>query len=317
MSQTHPHAPYFSPKSLLLGLAAVLIAAVGITYVNGWDTLSARILPKPVPTWVFIDQPEIASGALIPSDTNVIFHVPDGITTITREVLFGQKGEFVRYWGYCFDENDDPQTVASRIGSKRLLFLSEKERDVRAARERAAQPVLSPFSPPTVAELRRLNEAASKGVIRHQVEVFRENQMCYIMSEENLAIGTDADGDGLNIKLEQELKTDPDNADTDGDGLPDGIEYKTHSSPLMRDSDSDGLIDGLEDKNANARVDRGETGVIEKDTDKDGLCDGQCRILLPTKRTIYAGEEENLNGQIDDGETDPRDKDSDDNGITD
>lgn len=317
MPETHTNHRTFALRLPVLGLVVALGATACITYVNGWDSLSARILPKPTPAWVFIDQPQVESGALIPADTNVVFHVPDSITDITREVLFGKKGKFVRYWGYCFDENDDPKVVDSRIGSKRLLFLSEKERAVRAEREQAARPTLSPFSPPTVSELRRLNEATAKGTIRHQVEVFQGNQFCYIMTEENLAIGTDTDGDGLNIKLEHELKTDPNVADTDGDGLPDGIEYLIHSSPLMRDSDSDGLIDGLEDKNLNGRVDRGETSVVEKDTDKDGLCDGQCRILLPNRRTMYAGEDKNLNGAIDAGETDPNDKDSNDNGITD
>lgn len=317
MSQTHTEHGHFALRLLTLTLAAACLAAAGITYVQGWDDLSARIIPKPTPTWLFIDQPDVLSGALIPADTNVIFHVPDSVEDISREVLFGQRGKLVRYWGYCFDENDDPTVVDTRIGSKRLLFLSEKEREVRAQREAATQPALSPFTPPTKAALRRLNRTASKGTIRHQVEIFRANEMCYIMAEENLAIGMDEDGDGLNAKLEQEIATDPTLADTDGDGLPDGIEYKSHSNPLIRDSDSDGLIDGFEDKNLNGRVDYGETSPIELDTDKDKLCDGQCRIRLPNGKTIYKGEDENLNGEIDKGETDPRNKDSNDDGITD
>lgn len=317
MPGTHPEHGHAALRLLTLALAATCLAAAGITYFNGWDNLSARILPKPTPAWVFIDQPEISSGALIPADTNVVFHVPDGIPDITRETLFGQRGKLVRYWGYCFDENDDPTVVGTRLGSKRLLFLSEKERAVRAQREAAAKPKLSPFTPPTISELRRLNQPATKGIIRHQVEVFRANEFCYVMTEENLAIGTDGDGDGLNIKLEQEIGTDPTLDDTDADGLSDGIEYRIHSNPLIRDSDSDGLIDGFEDKNLNGRVDAGETSPLEWDTDKDNLCDGQCRIRLPNGKTMYAGEDENLNGEIDAGETDPRNKDSNDNGITD
>lgn len=317
MSETHAKHSHVALRLLTLTLAAACLAAAGVTYMQGWDNVSARILPKPEPAWLFIDQPEIMSGALIPADTNVVFHVPDSVTDISREVLFGQRGKLVRYWGYCFDENDEPTVVDTRIGSKRLLFLSEKERAVRAAREAAAKPELSPFTPPTKAALRRLNQPANKGTIRHQVEVFRADEMCYIMTEENLAIGTDEDGDGLNIKLEQEIATDPLLADTDGDGLPDGIEYKAFSNPLIRDSDSDGLIDGFEDKNLNGRVDFDETSPIELDTDKDKLCDGQCRIRLPNGKTIYKGEDENLNGEIDTDETDPRNKDSNDDGITD
>lgn len=317
MYQTYANRRSASVRMPVLGLAAMLAAAGWITYARGWDTLAGRIIPKPAPEWIFIDQPSVASGAIIPSDTNVVFQLPDGMPDITREVLFGQKGKLVRYWGYCFDENDDPKVVGQRVGSKRLLYLSEKERAVRAQREQATQRPLSPFNPPTVAELRKLQETPSKGVIRHQVEVFQANQFCYVMTEENLAIGIDADGDGLNSKLEQELKTDPDVADTDGDGLPDGIEFKIHSNPLLRDSDSDGLIDGLEDRNANGKVDRGETNPVDSDTDKDDLCDGQCRILLPNKRSMYAGEDKNLNGQLDAGETDPLKKDTDGNGITD
>lgn len=317
MSKTHPTHRHSALELFTLVLIIACLAVAGITYIGGWDSMSARILPKPTPKWLLIDQADVASGALIPSDTNVIFHVPDSVTEITREVLFGQKGEFIRYWGYCFDENDEPSVVETRIGSKRLLFLSEKERAVRAERERAAQPTLSPFTPPTKANLRRLNQPAAKGTIRHQVEVFRGNQMCYIMTEDNLAIGTDTDGDKLNLKLEQEIDTDPETADTDGDFIPDGVEYEMHSNPLIRDSDSDGMIDGLEDVNLNGRVDFGETSPIERDTDKDGLCDGQCRILLPNRRTMYAGEDENLNGKVDAGESDPRKKDSDGDGITD
>ena len=317
MPETHTEHGRFALRLLTLTLAAACLAAAGVTYMQGWDSVSARLLPKPAPAWLFIDQPEILSGALIPADTNVVFHVPDSVTDITREVLFGQRGTLVRYWGYCFDENDDPTVVDSRIGSKRLLFLSEKERAVRAERDAAAKPKLSPFTPPTKSQLRLLNRPASKGTIRHQVEVFRANEMCYIMTEANLAIGSDEDGDGLNIKLEQEIATDPIQADTDGDGLPDGIEYKMHTNPLIRDSDSDGLIDGFEDKNLNGRVDFGETDPRELDTDKDKLCDGQCRILLPDGKTIYKGEDENLNGEVDTDETDPTSKDTNRNKITD
>ncbi len=317
MPETHAEHGHAVLRLLTLMLAAACLAAAGATYVRGWDDLSARILPKPTPTWLFIDQPDVLSGALIPANTNVVFHVPDDKPDITRETLFGRRGAMVRYWGYCFDENDDPTVVSARVGSKRLLFLSEKEREVRAGRAAALKPALSPFAPPSKAELRRLNVPAAKGTIRHQVEVFRANEMCYVMTEANLAIGADTDTDGLNVKLEQEIGTDPTLADTDGDGLSDGIEYDMHSDPLIRDSDSDGLIDGFEDRNMNGRVDSGETSPLERDTDKDKLCDGQCRVRLPDGKIMYAGEDENLNGEVNAGETDPTSKDSDRDGITD
>ncbi len=246
-----------------------------------------------------------------------MFHVPSDVPDIARETLFGREGKVVRYWGYCFDENEDPQLINARRESKRLLFLSEKERAVRAERALAAQPGLSPFTPPTIGNLRRLNKAPMKGVVRHQVEVFRANELCYIMTDDNLAIGTDEDGDWLNRKLEQELNTNPKLKDTDGDGLPDGVEYTMHANPLLRDSDADGLIDGFEDKNLNGKAETGETSPIEFDTDKDRLCDGQCRIRLPKGRTIYAGEDKNLNGKVDTGESNPTKKDSDGDKLSD
>lgn len=317
MSETHIQHGHSRLRLATLAIAAACVTAAGITYLNGWDGVTARILPKPTPTWVFIDQPDVASGALIPANTNVVFHVPDSVTEISREVLFGQQGKSIRYWGYCFDENDDPTVVDARVGSKRLLFLSEKERAVRAKREAASKPSLSPFVPPTKSQLRLLDKPAAKGVIRHQVETFRGDEMCYIMTEENLAIGIDTDGDGLNSKLEQEIGTDPTLADTDGDNLPDGIEYKIHTLPTIRDSDSDGILDGFEDKNLNGRVDPGETSPTEWDTDHDKLCDGLCRIRLPNTRSVYAGEDRNLNGEVDTGETDPTNRDTNGDGITD
>ncbi len=140
--------------------------------------------------------------------------------------------------------------------------------------------------------------------------------MCYIMSEEPLAIGTDHDQDLLNIKLEQEIGTDPNKADTDEDGILDGVEYLTGTDPLLRDTDGDNVIDGIEDKNRNGRVDPGETDPRKWDTDRDELCDGFCRVQAQNQ-WIFMGEDKNLNGIVDPGETDPLKWDSAGDGVGD
>ncbi|WNG55016.1 OmpA family protein [Archangium gephyra] len=100
---------------------------------------------------------------------------------------------------------------------------------------------------------------------------------------------TDTDGDGLIDAL------DP---DSDNDGIKDGTELgvtranapagtnldspnfvpdedpTTTTNPKKADSDDDGLKDGEEDKNANGRLDSGETDASDMDTDDGGLSDG-------------------------------------------
>ena len=58
--------------------------------------------------------------------------------------------------------------------------------------------------------------------------------------------GSDADGDGLSKKDEEEMGLDPDNPDSDGDGLMDGEEIAFGSDPLNPDSDGDGVGDNEE-----------------------------------------------------------------------
>jgi hypothetical protein len=268
------------------------------------------------PPWETISDEEVMSGAVIPADTNVIFHLPESFTTITRETLFGWKGKRTRYWGYCFPANYDPKNVSVRNGFPGLIFLSEKERAVRAEAERNRKPEFTISHPPTTeAQVERAN-SRPLFPIRHQLEVFKPSTMCYIMTEDALAIGLDQDSDRLNNKLERELGTDPKTPDSDGDGVSDGVEFKSGMVPSARDSDGDGVIDGIEDSDWDGRIDIGETNPLNIDSDRDNICDGMCRVRVQ-RQYIYLGEDKNLNGTVDENETDPNKFDSDGDGIGD
>ncbi|MBM3903334.1 MAG: hypothetical protein FJ379_14810 [Verrucomicrobia bacterium] len=53
---------------------------------------------------------------------------------------------------------------------------------------------------------------------------------------------SDQDGDGLDARLEEKLKTSPENQDTDGDGLGDLLEYLFGFNPLVPDQASDTTV---------------------------------------------------------------------------
>jgi Bacterial TSP3 repeat len=76
----------------------------------------------------------------------------------------------------------------------------------------------------------------------------------------------DADHDGVNKRVEQELGLDPESADSDGDGVDDGAEIDAGMDPLSVDTDGDRLLDGDE---AAAGGD-----PLLADTDGDGYLDG-------------------------------------------
>jgi hypothetical protein len=296
---------WFYEAIMIAGIAAGGIVVAQQSGAAQW--LTSYLVRKPLPSyqWKVLEQKDVASGAVIPADTHVVFHLPATLLRINREVLLGQKGETTRYWGYCFPENDEPAVVNSRTGFPGLIFLSEKERAIRAAIAARQASRYSPTSQlPNSIEAEQLNNPI-KPAIRHQLEVFKPNTMCYIMTEASLSIGLDADNDRLNDELEREVGTDSAVPDTDGDGIMDGVEYTYDLAPLIRDTDTDGIIDGIEDANWNGRIDIGETDPRVRDSDRDGLCDGMCRIRLK-KRDIFMGEDKNLNGVVDDGETDPR-----------
>lgn len=279
-------------------------------------TEALLVRQKTMNRWTVIEAPEVASGATVPGDVHVVFHVPFEIDRINREVLLGLRGKEVRYWGYCYPENAEPETVDRRTGLKGLLFLSEKEREVRAAQAQERTPEFSLGNLPSKDEVIRA-AARPQLVIKHQIDFFKAGQLCYLMTDEPLAIGLDDDGDRLNNRLEKDLGTDPLLEDTDGDGIVDGIEVRYGTSPTLRDTDLDGIIDGIEDANWNGLIDTGETDPRTLDTDRDGLCDGQCRKRLSNSQVLYVGEDTNLNGVVDKDETDPLLPDTDGDGIHD
>lgn len=274
------------------------------------DDLTARIIretesPK---GWKILEEPQAHSGATIPPNMNVVFRLPLDMEVTTREVLLGQKGKDVRYWGYCFGDNFTEQTVTDRVARGQLpgrMFLSEAE---RAAREETYQNSLERFNarnPPSTQEELDAVSAKNPSPVQHQLDSFEPGMICYIQTSEPLGFGVDTDNDLLNNKIEREIGTKVDAPDTDEDGITDGVEFLTGTLPKVRDSDGDGLIDGLEDKNWNGRVDRGETNPQSRDSDKDGLCDGICRMKFARGKEVYIGEDINLDGLVSSGETSP------------
>ena len=301
--------------TVMLGILTLFLASAVTLKMSG--TMQAYIVRKPVALpWIVYEPEDVEKGVVAPGNAHVVFHLPMSFTSIHREILLGHKGKRIRYWGYCYPENYDPKRVETRSGFKGLLFLSERERAVRAEKERANAGSFSLSRLPTKEEVER-SQARVVSPVRHQFDTFKPGQLCYLMSEENVALGIDVDGDRLNTQLERELGTRNDSPDSDGDGIGDGIEYLYGTKPLLRDTDSDSIIDGIEDRNWNGRINLGETDPRTKDSDRDGLCDGICRVRLANKQELYIGEDRNLNGELDDGETDPRRADTDGNGADD
>ncbi len=297
-------------------LAMLCVSIAGIATMQRSETLQGIVIRKQEAyTWKFITPAQVESGALIPGNTHTVFHLPETFTRISRETLLGLKGKHARYWGYCFPANYDPTIVDKRRGFPGLIFLSEKERAVRTAEEAAQTPLFNVYDLPTDKEI-QMAQARANSTIRHQLEVFKPSTMCYIMSNESLAIGLDHDGDRLNTYLEREVSTNPKAPDSDGDGILDGIEYASGINPATRDTDGDGLVDGIEDADWDGRLEFSETDPRNTDSDRDGLCDGMCRVKVQ-KKHVYTGEDKNLNGQLDDGETDPRKWSTKDDGISD
>lgn len=306
--------------TVTLGALSLVLVVYGFSQ-DGGQAIEGRLLPQQMQQqetkWVTITAEAIMSGTTIPQNTNVIIHIPEEVTRITRRVLLGRKGDTVRYWGYCFPHEGQDNTLRNRNGFPGDLFLSEAEREARRqALVQQRRRTFSVFEHLTAADL---NEAQPevKSRIRHQKEVFEGGTTCYVMTEKSLPIGTDEDGDSLNSALERAYGSSPENADSDADGVADGLEvFRAMTHPTKRDSDGDGIIDGVEDTNRNGRFEAGETNPREWDTDRDGLCDGICKV---NKGQDLRGEDKNLNGVYDPdkGEYNPRVVDSDGDGVLD
>jgi outer membrane protein OmpA-like peptidoglycan-associated protein len=135
----------------------------------------------------------------------------------------------------------------------------------------------------------------------------------------------DADGDGVDNALEEEIALDPFDNDSDDDGVTDGVDGVTDTdgdgaiNALDPDSDGDGLLDGTERSvvvtavpsgtnttSANFRADADpatNTNPLVTDTDADQLGDGE--------------EDRNHNGLVDERETDPNKSDTDGDELSD
>ena len=90
----------------------------------------------------------------------------------------------------------------------------------------------------------------------------------------------DADFDGLNDDIEEEIGTDPNNPDTDGDGIEDGQEVNVDGTDPLDDCDSIGgtpLPDTDCDNDGLTNAEENDLGTdpFDADTDDDGLTDGE------------------------------------------
>lgn len=302
--------------TVALGVVNIGIVASALLFTHP-SAVEARIVPhrKAPAQWEFIEPEKIEQGATITANTNTVIHLPFNFRRIARDVLLGNSGERIRYWGYCLPENYSLEVQQARSGFPGKLFLSEAERRYRDQQEQKNKVKFSIYRLPTKEDLQE--QRRTPMLIRHEIEMFTPGLMCYLMTQEPLSIGLDADNDLVNTKLEKNIGTNPESPDTDRDGIWDGIEYATHTNPLIRDTDSDGLIDGLEDKNWNGQIEFGESDPRNKDTDRDHLCDGLCRVKLARGKEALLGEDINLNGIVDNNETDPLKEDTNGDGITD
>ena len=102
----------------------------------------------------------------------------------------------------------------------------------------------------------------------------------------------DADGDGLPDQYEQQIGTDPALPDTDSDGLPDGFEVRILcSDPLSVHTFHDTITDGAFDKDADGMSNIEEftagTDPCTRDTDSDGLTDGDEFHRYGTDPLVY------------------------------
>lgn len=135
----------------------------------------------------------------------------------------------------------------------------------------------------------------------------------------------DTDGDGLTDTFEvhgwpiryldasfaavdRYVISSPNKQDSEGDGLGDPIELILGTNSTTNDTDADGIWDGVEDHNRDGFRQSNETSAIEYDSDRDGLCDGNCSGV---------GEDIDVDGVRDSNEPDPLNVDTDGDRIKD
>jgi uncharacterized repeat protein (TIGR01451 family) len=139
-----------------------------------------------------------------------------------------------------------------------------------------------------------------------------------------IAVGADADGDGVPDDVEIALKTNKNNADSDGDGVPDGRELGAGFTPI--DTDKDGVIDALDTDDDGDGIptkdELGPTPATPVDTDKDGkpdfIDDDDDDDGIPTKTEVADAIAAKLSNDVDgDGLKNWLDKDADGDGAAD
>ncbi|MBK7107210.1 MAG: OmpA family protein [Ignavibacteriae bacterium] len=147
---------------------------------------------------------------------------------------------------------------------------------------------------------------------------------------------SDSDGDGIIMKMEEEIGTNPNKFDTDDDGLSDGEEINLYfTNPLVPDSDKDNLTDFEEVKyffsDPNSQdsdgddildfdeIDKFKTNPNQKDSDKDELSDGYEVFKYSTNPTLIDSDSDELNDkeEIFSTKTNPIKFDTDEDGVSD
>ena len=96
-----------------------------------------------------------------------------------------------------------------------------------------------------------------------------------VAENDDNVLGSDTDGDGLNLTEEARVYSSPVLKDTDGDSLNDSYEVDLGTNPLLKDTDGDDLPDGWEVRYSSAfgvdPVVAATESELASDTDGDGL----------------------------------------------
>ncbi|MEQ1849226.1 MAG: hypothetical protein ABL890_01405 [Candidatus Peribacteraceae bacterium] len=306
MLKKHSAYQALSWSTGILGVLVALVVVAGTMQAPSSElgarlvTTSLRTKSNEIPSTRFTAQ-HVIEGFSVPADTHVIFDVPQG-SNISRNVFFGPESDLIRYWGYCFDGQENNRKRAGKRGmdiyNPERFFYSLAERRAQGSRP-------EPDNEDLLGILESLHGAAPKEPDSFY-NVFYGGETCYVMADgkgyytledgksgKGLSAGIDTDLDLLNTALERMYHTNPANPDTDGDTIKDGDEvFTVKTNPAKADSDLDGLSDSCEDKNANGQLDSNElSSPLTADSDKDGLCDGNaCPEAFTQQRVRVNGQ---------------------------